>query len=98
MVVCAMTHAAAFPACSAVVHHGGAGTTAAGLRAGVPQLILSTLGDQALWGARVKRLKVGSTRRLSSATEKNLASDLRSILTPECVARAREVATQMTAP
>ena len=41
-VVGAMNYAATFPACRAVVHHGGAGTTAAGLRAGVPTLILST--------------------------------------------------------
>ena len=67
-VVGAVNYAAAFPACRAVVHHGGAGTTAAGLRAGVPTLILSTLGDQTLWGARVKRLKVGTARRFSSTT------------------------------
>jgi UDP:flavonoid glycosyltransferase YjiC (YdhE family) len=96
-VVGSMNYAAAFPACRAVVHHGGGGTTAAGLRAGVPQLILSTLGDQALWGARVKRLKAGSTRRLSSTTEKSLVWDLRSVLAPECLACAREIATQMTA-
>ena len=41
-VVGAVNFAAIFPACRAVVHHGGAGTTAAGLRAGVPTLILST--------------------------------------------------------
>ena len=41
-VVGAVNYAATFPACRAVVHHGGAGTTAAGLRAGVPTLILST--------------------------------------------------------
>jgi UDP:flavonoid glycosyltransferase YjiC (YdhE family) len=40
-VVDALNYAAAFPACRAVVHHGGAGTTYAGLRAGVPTLILS---------------------------------------------------------
>ena len=39
-VVGAVNYAAIFPACRAVVHHGGAGTTAAGLRAGVPTLIL----------------------------------------------------------
>src|SRR5205807_1966607 len=44
-VVGAVNYAAIFPACRAVVHHGGAGTTAIGLRAGVPQLILSTLPD-----------------------------------------------------
>lgn len=39
-----------FPACRAVVHHGGSGTTAAGLRAGIPSLILWTAGDQPMWG------------------------------------------------
>ena len=50
-VVDAVNYATIFPACRAVVHHGGAGTTAAGLRAGVPTLILSTDLDQSLWGS-----------------------------------------------
>ncbi|MGH3960816.1 glycosyltransferase [Mycobacterium sp.] len=94
-VVGTMNYAAAFPACRAVVHHGGAGTTAAGLRAGVPQLILSTFLDQTLWAARVKRLKVGTVGRLS-ATEESMVADLRTILAPQCVARAREIASRMT--
>ena len=76
-VVGAVNYAAIFPACRAVVHHGGAGTTAAGLRAGVPTLILWTLPDQPLWGAAVKRLKVGTARRFSTTTEKSLVADLR---------------------
>lgn len=48
-----------FPRMSAVVHHGGAGTTAAGLRAGVPSVIVPHLGDQPLWGQRVEALGVG---------------------------------------
>ena len=97
-VVGAVNHAAAFPACRAVVYHGGAGTTAAGLRAGVPTLILWPLPEQAIWGAAVKRLKVGSRRRLSSTTEKSLVADLRRILDPKYLARAREIATRMTKP
>jgi UDP:flavonoid glycosyltransferase YjiC (YdhE family) len=93
-----VNHAAIFPACRAVVHHGGAGTTAAGLRAGVPTLILWMLGDQPNWGARVKRLKVGSARRFSSTTRESLVADLRTILAPHYVARAREIATRMTKP
>jgi UDP:flavonoid glycosyltransferase YjiC (YdhE family) len=85
-----------FPACRAVVHHGGGGTTATGLRAGVPNLILWTLPDQPLWGAAVKRLKVGTSRRFSTTTEKSLVEDLRTILAPQCAARARETATRMT--
>ncbi|MGH3726112.1 MAG: glycosyltransferase [Mycobacterium sp.] len=97
-VVGVMNYSAAFPACRAVVHHGGAGTTAASLRAGVPTLVLSTDLDQTLWGARVKRLKVGTARRFSATTEQTLVADLRTILDPQCVARAREVATRMTKP
>jgi UDP:flavonoid glycosyltransferase YjiC (YdhE family) len=95
-VVGAMNYATAFPACRAVVHHGGLGTTAAGLRAGVPTLILSTDLDQTMWGTRVKRLKVGTARRLSATTEKTLVRDLRTILDPLYAARARAIATQMT--
>jgi UDP:flavonoid glycosyltransferase YjiC (YdhE family) len=97
-VVGAVNHAAIFPVCRAVVHHGGAGTTAAGLRAGVPTLILWMLGDQPLWGAVVKRLNVGTARRFSSITRESLVADLRSILAPQYVARAREIATWMTKP
>ncbi len=93
-----MNYAATFPACRAVVHHGGAGTTAAGLRAGIPTLILWTDLDQTLWGARVKRLKVGTARRFSSTTQKSLVADLRTILAPQYVTRAREIATRMTKP
>ena len=97
-VVGTMNYAAAFPACRAIVHHGGLGTTAAGLRAGVPMLIFWTAPDQAIWAARVKRLKVGSGRRFSAITQKSLVADLRTILDPQYVARAREIAPQMTKP
>lgn len=97
-VVGAMNYSAAFPACRAVVHHGGLGTTAAGLRAGVPTLVLSTDLDQTLWGRRVKQLKVGTARRFSGATEKSLVADLRTILDPQYADRAREVAARMTKP
>ena len=42
-----------FPKLAGVVHHGGAGTTAAGLRAGVPTLIRPFFGDQFFWAERV---------------------------------------------
>jgi UDP:flavonoid glycosyltransferase YjiC (YdhE family) len=97
-VVGTVNFAATFPACRAVVHHGGAGTTAIGLRAGVPALILSTDLDQTIWGARVKRLKVGTARHLSAVTQQSLVADLRTILAPQYVTRAREIATRMTKP
>jgi UDP:flavonoid glycosyltransferase YjiC (YdhE family) len=97
-VVNAVNFAAIFPACHAVVHHGGTGTTAAGLRAGVPTLILWTSPGQALWGVPVKRLRVGAARRFSSTTLESLIADLRTILAPDYVARAREFAPRMTKP
>ncbi|WP_344588510.1 glycosyltransferase [Actinomadura vinacea] len=48
-----------FPRTRAVVHHGGAGTTAAGLRAGVPNVIFPFFADQPFWGARVHSLGAG---------------------------------------
>ncbi|WP_099038936.1 glycosyltransferase [Mycobacterium neglectum] len=97
-VVGAVNYASVFSACRAVVHHGGSGTTAASLRAGVPTLILSMDVNQTMWGAQIKRLKVGTARRFSSTTQKSLVADLRRILTPDYACRARQIATQMTTP
>ena len=52
-------HAWLFPRMAAVVHHGGAGTTAAGLRAGVPTVTVPYFGDQYFWGNRVFSLGAG---------------------------------------
>lgn len=98
-VVSAVNYASIFPTCRAAVHHGGSGTTAASLRAGIPTLILSVDGNQIIWGAQVKRrLKVGMHRRLSLTTRESLVADLRRILAPEYSIRARELAGRMTAP
>lgn len=67
-----------FPRMAAVVHHGGAGTTSAGLRAGVPSIIVPFFADQPFWGQRVADLGVGpepipfkrlTTDRLAQAIE-----------------------------
>ena len=52
-------HAWLFPRMAAVVHHGGVGTTAAGLRAGVPSIAIPYFGDQPFWGRRIAELGVG---------------------------------------
>lgn len=48
-----------FPRCRAVVHHGGAGTTHAGLRHGRPTLVCPYFGDQPFWGRRVAAIGAG---------------------------------------
>ncbi len=52
-------HAWLFARAACVVHHGGAGTTAAALRAGIPQAVVWHLGDQPMWGKKVQTLGVG---------------------------------------
>jgi UDP:flavonoid glycosyltransferase YjiC (YdhE family) len=49
-----------------------------------------------MWGAAVKRLKMGTSRRFSTTTQKSLVADLRTILAPQYATRAREIATRMT--
>ena len=95
-VVRQVNHAAVFPLCRAVVHHGGAGTTAAGMRAGVPALILWITSDQPIWAAQIKQLKVGVGRSFSRTSERTLTADLRRILEPSYAVRAGEIAARMT--
>ncbi|GBE66725.1 putative glycosyltransferase [Mycobacterium sp. MFM001] len=97
-IVRAVNHAAVLPACRAVVHHGGAGTTAAGIRAGIPTLILWHWLDQPMWAAGVEQLKVGSGQQFSTTTRASLVTALRAILTSQYASRAAEVAAQMSTP
>lgn len=95
-VVGPVNYADVFSACRAVVHHGGSGTTAASLRAGSPTLILWSSADQPYWGNQIKRLKVGTARRIAATSRETLVADLRRILSPDHAARARSLATRMT--
>jgi sterol 3beta-glucosyltransferase len=75
-----------FPRVAAVVHHGGAGTTAAGLRAGRPTLVCPFIADQPFWGRRVHALGVGARpipqKRL---TPDNLAAAIHEISTNQTI-------------
>jgi len=71
-----------FPRMAAVVHHGGAGTTATGLRAGVPSVLIPFFADQFFWGWRVSELGAGpgsiprkklTSGRLADALKKAVA-------------------------
>lgn len=85
-------HSWLFPRMAAIVHHGGAGTTAAGLRAGVPSIITPFLLDQHAWAERVAKLGVGirlaDHRRL---TAKKLAQAIHTAVTDSAL-RARAAA------
>jgi sterol 3beta-glucosyltransferase len=55
-----LPHDLLFPRMAAVIHHGGAGTTTAAAVAGVPQIVIPHLGDQAYHGSRVQELGIGA--------------------------------------
>ena len=85
-------HSWLFPRMAAVVHHGGAGTTAAGLRAGVPAVVVPSGNDQPAWGRRVYELGVGSKPiPRKKLTAENLSSAIQFALTPEVKDKAREL-------
>jgi UDP:flavonoid glycosyltransferase YjiC (YdhE family) len=79
---------------AAVVHHGGAGTTGTGLRAGVPTIITPYAVDQFFWGARVLALGVGPRPLpLHALTAEPLAKALWQATHDEAMqARARSLA------
>lgn len=75
-------HSWLFPQMAGVVHHGGAGTTAAALRAGVPSMIVAHMGDQPYWGQRVFDLGVGAAPlRRHTLTAEKLAQGITTLVT-----------------
>ena len=97
-VVAAIDHQSVLRRCVAAVHHGGAGTTAATLRAGLPSLICAVTADQPFWARRVQTLGVGCAMRPSALTETMAAEALATILSAPVREAAELVAAQMVAP
>lgn len=83
---------------SCVVYHGGAGTTAAGITAGRPTLVVPFFGDQPFWGAMVARAGAGPDPvPYKQLTADNLADGINSCMKPECLERAKELASKIAA-
>lgn len=80
-----------FPLCAAVVHHGGVGTTARALAAGVPQLVLPICFDQMDNGARVQRLGAGESVRFKQSRVPAVEAALKRLLQPEAAARCQAI-------
>lgn len=71
-----------FPQCAGVVHHGGAGTLATGLRAACPTLVCPIIVDQPLWGYQIARLGAGPRPiRVQKWTVEGLAAAFRDLAT-----------------
>jgi sterol 3beta-glucosyltransferase len=85
-------HSWLFPRMAAVVHHGGAGTTAAGFRAGVPSVIVPHGNDQFAWGLRARELGVGSVPiPRKKLTAEKLAAAITEALSEKTRQAAREL-------
>jgi len=82
-----------FPRVCAVVHHGGAGTTAIGLKCGKPTLIVPFFGDQPFWGAMVAKAGAGAEPiPYKHLTVDKLAEGIEELLTLEAQKNAKEIA------
>ncbi|EOY09931.1 UDP-Glycosyltransferase superfamily protein [Theobroma cacao] len=80
----------------AVVHHGGAGTTAAGLKAACPTTIVPFFGDQPFWGERVHSRGVGPAPiPVEEFSLEKLVAAIKFMLDPEVKRRAVELAEAM---
>ncbi|HTF33415.1 MAG TPA: glycosyltransferase [Myxococcota bacterium] len=95
----AVCHVRLFPRLAAVVHHGGAGTTTAAARAGIPQIVVPHVADQYYWARRVELLGIGPPaiprKRFSART---LEAALTTLLENEIVAeRASELGARLRA-
>jgi len=88
-----LPHGWLLPHCAGIVHHGGFGTTAAGLRAGIPALVIPHIADQFYWGQQVYDLGVGPQPiRRTKLDENGLAASLEELIRNE---RLREKASRI---
>src|SRR5690606_37335703 len=86
------------PRCVAAVHHGGAGTTAAVLRAGIPSVVGWYSADQPVWGRLLGELGVGTSVKASRLDRERLREALATVLMPDVRDRAAETAPRLIAP
>jgi sterol 3beta-glucosyltransferase len=84
-----------FPRCRAVIHHGGTGTTSAGLTAGCPTWIYSLFYDQPFWGQQISRLGVGGHSRFNDMRPGPLAAAVRQLAREDIRHRASALGDQL---
>jgi sterol 3beta-glucosyltransferase len=95
--VSAAPHHAIFPHCSAVVHHGGAGTTQSATLAGKPSIVVAHLSEQEHWGRELRRLGIaGKPAKRRNVTAKQLAKQIKLVRnTPDMAVKAAAIAAAM---
>lgn len=86
---------ALFRRVAAVVHHGGAGTTATTARAGAPQVIVPQVADQPYWASRVAALGIGAAHDGPTPAPESLTAALEIALAPTTRTRAADISDQV---
>ena len=92
-----------FERCSAVVHHGGAGTTCTGLTVGKPTIVVPFFGDQFFWGETIARMELGPkpiihppiTEKTYLEIAKNLAEGIKFALQENIIENAKQCGVQL---
>lgn len=97
-IVGAVDHAVVLPRCRVAVHHGGAGTVAATLRAGLPSVVGWYSADQPVWGRLLTELGVGTSLRAAGLDRRTLRGALESVLGDDTRQRAGSLGASMATP
>lgn len=96
-VVGSVDHAAVLPRCVVAVHHGGAGTTAEAVAAGIPSVVCAVSFDQPFWGQRLEDRGLGTWMPFAQLTGARLVEAIRPLLGPDARRRARSFRTSLAA-
>ncbi|MDX2191198.1 MAG: glycosyltransferase [Bacteroidota bacterium] len=81
-------HVWLFPKCSCIVHHGGAGTSAATFRSGKPSVVCSFFGDQPTWGRLATQMGTGVHLSFHKLTAKKLGKAVQRVTKPSYIKNA----------
>ncbi|MBD0021545.1 glycosyltransferase [Gordonia pseudamarae] len=91
-------HDTILPLCRAAIHHGGAGSVAAGLRAGLPTVVTWVGADQPIWGRALTGVHVGASLPMSRVTAPALTEAVRTVLSDEARRAARKLSHDLISP
>jgi sterol 3beta-glucosyltransferase len=94
----AVDHDAILPRCVAAVHHGGAGSTAASLRAGLPTLVYWLGADQPMWGRQIRRSGAGLSSPLAKIDVHGFRCAIEELLTPRRTRAAQRLSAEFVTP
>lgn len=95
LVVSSVPHEWLFPQCQAAIIHGGVGTLAAALKAGIPTIVVSIFGDQHWWGKLIQKRKLGCHIPFKRLSTKKLMAAMQNVFAPEIAQNVADLACKL---